>query len=390
MKAKQQNTTDSQLAITAYGLQAVTGNTDFALFGAVATMLTAATEDSNHEVPSLDDQGFAPALTAPIPKLDSVEPDFRMLQNLQNAIYDTAEYLLEKHLEDKKHLLLIVIPASVFVRSEFVDTKKWQELLAAGLTEFTDLHFRFINADDNVTKHLQAACATLSEGKVDSVIFAGVDSLVDDATCQELIKQNRLCSSTISDGVIPGEAAASVVIQKINTTSVQPRAIIKGLTYSAEPNNGKAHSTKMTGLSNAIQTASQMAGQHPDNIDCVIRNNSREQHYSYEWYQTTQALWPNKLPEQQRVAYQMGELDEPPKLEPRQMPEELFTGLTLGEVGAATIPLSLVLACGRFDFNYPMVKNCLICEANEFPFRGAIVLENPQAQSNTKSGQQGN
>jgi 3-oxoacyl-[acyl-carrier-protein] synthase-1 len=59
------------------------------------------------------------------------------------------------------------------------------------------------------------------------------------------------------------------------------------------------------------------------------------------------------------------------------MPEELFTGISLGEVGAATIPISLVLGCARFDFNYPQVKNCLIMEANEFLHRGAILLENP-------------
>jgi hypothetical protein len=49
------------------------------------------------------------------------------------------------------------------------------------------------------------------------------------------------------------------------------------------------------------------------------------------------------------------------------------------------VPLSLVLACARFNFDHPMVNNCLIFEANEFPFRGAIFLENPQAESPAKA-----
>jgi len=379
-KPKKQNNAEYQLAITAYGLKSATGRHDFALFGAVASMLTTATEETTQEVPSPNAEGYDSALTSPIPGLDDVDPDFRMRYYLQSAIHDATEHLLENHLEDKKHLLLIVVPASIFIRSEFVDTTKWQEYLATGLTEFTNLYYRFLKADDNVTKHLHTACAALNEGKMDSIIFAGIDSLVNEATYQELIEQKRLCSSSISDGVIPGEAAACVVIQKVNSANNASRGIIRGVAFSAEPNSGKASTTKLTGLSQAIQNVSQIAGQHPDTIDCVIRNNTREQQYGLEWHQTTQTLWPNKLPEQERMAYQLGELDEPPTLKSRKMPEELFTGLTLGEIGAATIPLSLVLACARFDFNHPTVKNCLICEANEFPFRGAILVENPHLE----------
>ncbi len=385
MKLTTQNKPIKQLAITAYDLKTVTGNRDFALFGAVAAMLATATEDSNQEVPSIDNEGYDPALISAIPEFDGIDPEFRMLQNLQNVILNAAEHLLEKQLQEKRHLVLIIIPASVDTRSDYIDSLKWQEIIATGLTEFSDLHYRFINADDNVTKHLQSACQAINEEKIESVMFAGIDSLVDQATCQELIQQNRLCSSTISDGVIPGEAAACVVIQNIDITRNTPRGIIKGLTFSAEPNCGKAHTSKMTGLSQAIQNVSQTTGQHPDAIDCVIRNNSREQQYSLEWYQTTQSIWPNKLPEQERVAYQLGEIDEPPELKPRKMPEELFTGLTLGEIGAATLPISLILACARFEFNYPMVKNCLVCEANEFPFRGAILVENPQPKTPEKA-----
>jgi len=120
----------------------------------------------------------------------------------------------------------------------------------------------------------------------------------------------------------------------------------------------------MDGLSNTIQKVTQMPKYHPDNIGCVIHRHSTEQHFELEWYQTTQLLWPNKLPEKDRVAYHVGELDEPPKLKARKLPEELSTALTLGEIVAASIPLSLVLAKALFNFDYPMVKNCLRCRVN--------------------------
>ncbi len=384
MPAKQTNT-DSQLAITAYGLKAVTGDQDFALFGAVATSLSAATEDSGQEVPSPSGEGFDPALTAPMPIYEDFDPDARILLGLAEVVIKAAQHLLEKHLEDKKHLILIVIPAEAHVRHQFIDTNEWQEIIKDEMTEFSDLNFYFLKADANVIKHVQGACNKLNDNEIESIIFAGSDSLLDQLTINELIDKNKLCSNTISDGVIPGEAAASVVIQKINSNSEQPRAILKALFNTPEPHSGKAESNKMTGLTKAIQTVTQIAGKIPDDIHCIVRNNTSEQQYAFEWYQTTQTIWPNKLPEQERIAYQLGELTEPPKLKPRKMPEELLTSTTLGDVGAASVPLSMVLACARFNFNYPVVNNCLVCETNEFPFRGVILLENPVANSRAKA-----
>ncbi|MFV2061782.1 MAG: hypothetical protein ACC653_13940 [Gammaproteobacteria bacterium] len=384
MPAPQKNT-DSQLAITAYGLKAVTGDQDFALFGAIATSLSAAAEDSGQEVPSPTGEGFDPALTAPMPLFEDFDPDARILLALAEVIIKAAQHLLEKHLEDKKHLILVVLPAEAFVRNQFIDTKEWQEIIQNELTEFNDLHFYFLKADGNVIKHVQGACAKLNENEIESIIFAGSDSLLDQLTINDLLDKNKLCSNTISDGVIPGEAAASVVIQKISPNSEQPRAILKALSNSPEPNCGKAHTSKMTGLSKVIQTVTQMAGKIPDNIDCVIRNDTTDQQYAFEWHQTTQSIWPNKISEQERIAYQLGETTEPPTVKPRKMPEELLTSSTLGDIGAASIPLSLVLGCARFNFDHPVVNNCLIFEANEFPFRGAILLENPQANSQVKA-----
>jgi len=386
MLAKQHNT-DSQLAITAYGVKATTGNTDFALFGAIATMLSSATEDSRIEVPSAADNGFDPARTAPIPTLADLEPNERMLGCLLSVVVDAVAQLSEHSLKDKKHLLLIVLPATTYERSKTIDKKQWQDDINKELAGFTDLHIHFIHADSNVTKQLQTACAALNDGKLDSVIFAGTDSLLDQVTCHDLITTKRICSTGNAGSVIPGEAAACVVIQKVGQNNKQTRALITGITYTAEPNSGEADKTKLTGLSTVIQNVTQMAGQQPDNIDCLVLNGTNTPLMALELYQTTQTVWPNSLSEQQRVAFQQGEIEQP-KLKARNMPEQLDPNISLGEIGAAILPLELVLGCARFDFNYPQVKHCLICDVSEFPFRGAILLSSPHANSATDSGQQ--
>lgn len=375
-----QNNNSTQLAITAYGLETVAGNQDFALFGAIAARLCSASEDSKHPVPSPSGEGFDSALTAPIPALTDLEPDDRMLICLTSAIGNAAQHLLDTNLEQKRHLVLIVLPADETKRSQFIDTKLWQESIKNELDSFSDLHFAFLKSDANVVKHIQSVCAKLSDNKLESILFAGSDSLLDQLTLDDLIENRRLCSAALSDGVVPGEAAACVIIQSVDVSSKHNRAIIKGLSHADEPNSGKADQKLLVGLGKAIKGAATMAGQHTDTIDCVVRHGVTERRTALEWLQTTNAIWPNKLPEQLRVAYQVGELDEPPKLKPRKMPEELDVSLSIGEVGAASIPLGLVLACARFDFNFPSVKNCLVFEANDYPFRGVIMLENPQAE----------
>ncbi len=373
-----QNTNNSQLVITGYGLESIAGNQDVGLLGAVAGRFSGAAEDANFAVSSPSGDGFSAALTAPMTKLSILEPNDRLLLSLEAALIQAAEHLVNNQLEQKKHLILIVLPATS--RSEFVDVKAWQKSIKTELPQFTDLHFAFLKSEVNVVQHLQRACEKLTSNEFDSILFAGSDSLLDQLTLDALIENRRLCSALQSDGVIPGEAAACVVLQKMDPANQQVRAVIKGLAHVAEPNTGQADKKHLPGLALAIQSAAAMAGHHTDTIDCVVRTGATERRVAMEWLQTTNTVWPNMLPEQQRIAYQIGELDEPPKLKPRKMPKELDVSLALGEIGAASIPLGLVLACARFDFNYPVVNNCLVFEVNDYPFRGAVFLDNPQTE----------
>ncbi len=66
-----------------------------------------------------------------------------------------------------------------------------------------------------------------------------------------------------------------------------------------------------------------------------------------EWNQVTQTIWP---------------------FHSYTIPKEIITYLALGEIGAATIPLCLA-------FTTTLPGNTLICEANEYSIRGAILIK---------------
>ncbi|VAW98118.1 hypothetical protein MNBD_GAMMA22-1180 [hydrothermal vent metagenome] len=90
-----------------------------------------------------------------------------------------TEYLTHHKLEDKKHLLCIAAPALIFSRSQYFDSDEIKNTLQKLLFHFTNLHITIFHADENVTQHLQAACAKLQDNSVYSVVFVGLGSLLN-------------------------------------------------------------------------------------------------------------------------------------------------------------------------------------------------------------------
>ncbi len=402
---KQANS-QQEIAITEYGLKCITGNMDFALFGAVATDMNCSKDDSLFESLSQSDTGADPIISCPILALDNItEVEERMFECLRETLNNTIERLQERQISNKqqssvtneKTLIFIIIPGNSTERSTVIDKKQWLSKLCESNPDFIKCKYHFEYAETSVAKHLETANAQLLKGQFDRILFCGVDSLIDEATCEQLGEQRRLLTTKNADGIILGEAAACVVLERYNVLNniqqsnkqEKPRAIIKAISRQNEQFAGKPHLHQLVAQRNTISTCAQQANLQLDDIETIIHTTGGERHTQMEWYQTTQALWPNKLPEAQRVAYQLGEIDLP-VLKQRKMPEELNLGMTVGDVGAASIPMGLIIACARFEFNYPEVSNCVVCEANDFPFRSAILLLNPQINLSQQQSQTSN
>jgi 3-oxoacyl-[acyl-carrier-protein] synthase-1 len=66
--------------------------------------------------------------------------------------------------------------------------------------------------------------------------------------------------------------------------------------------------------------------------------------------------------------------------------EELFPQASIGDTGAATLPLALVIGCARFEFNFPPAERVLVCEVGQGAPRGAVLLKKHKQQTKPAEG----
>ena len=182
---------------------------------------------------------------------------------------------------------------------------------------------------------------------------------------------------------MPGEAAAFVVLQRTeeaakNTTPAL--GYLRGMGVAAEPNARESDLAATEGLSNAINQALTQAGMAATDIQGIVHNLGAETVQSLEWYQTTQTIWPRRVDEQQRMAVQMGEIAQA-DLPDDPIPKILLPYMTMGEVGAASLPIHLAAALAWLEYDadhvrygFPQRDNLLICETPDAPERGALII----------------
>lgn len=204
------------------------------------------------------------------------------------------------------------------------------------------MEFTFSSYDQGVCQQLLNLCTKLENNNYDAIIFGGIDSLINTTTIKQLSEQRRLLTNFSPFGIAPGQAAAYVILQTKNNQ----QTTVKKISFAEEANPGQGDTKQLTGLSTAIQNIL------PQQIDNIILSMGAEQNDAFEWQQVTQTIWPSKT---------------------YKTPNTIVTYQALGEIGAATIPLCLALSTC-------LPGNTLICEANEYPVRGAILLSHEEQQ----------
>jgi 3-oxoacyl-[acyl-carrier-protein] synthase-1 len=359
----------TEIVITAESVVTTAGDYSLALFGAVGAAISTAVPSKHLEVRALDGSGAVPVYTAAIDGLKGADPKERMAILLSSALSSLLAQVPEA--PGEKILLHCCVPGPKTARGEDIDPTQWKTQLTDLDPRFVALDIRFVPALGNQAEALAQLTRDLSEGKWDKVIFGGVDSLVDVHTCRALA--GRVLVPDAPDGLIPGEAAAFVLLERNAPQRSAPLAHLRAVAHAKEPQSGKADSQTTQGLIQAARAALAQARLSTADIDVAITALGQEQEGHFEWYQLTRALWPHQISEQQRVAVQLGEIDEP-TIPDDPVPETLRPYFALGEIGAATFPLQLVLACARFEFEHPAAQHALVCETSDEPVRGAVVL----------------
>jgi 3-oxoacyl-[acyl-carrier-protein] synthase-1 len=279
-----------------------------------------------------------PIYIASIPKYKN----FNLNQCFSNMITDTLTNLftqLPENLNFNKVLIHTVVPTKTNQRCNLFSKKLLQNLITNIDAKYAAMQFNISHYDQGVCQCLQSLCAKLHNDEYDAIIFGGIDSLVNLETIIDLGEQRRLLTTFCNFGLAPGEAAAFVLLQKTNNNKATS---IKNISYVEEPNSGYADTKELIGLSTAIQNVLTA----PKNIDNIILSLGAEPNDTLEWNQVTQTIWPSH-------SY--------------TVPKEIITHQALGEIGAAMIPLCLALTT-------TLSGNTLICEANEYHTRGAILI----------------
>ena len=197
---------------------------------------------------------------------------------------------------------------------------------------------------------LQAA-ALIGHGASERVLLVGVDSLLNAATINHFLANERLLTEDNSDGFLPGEGAAALLVEA--SDSSQPGLHIAGVGRGQEPGrpDGSVPS-RGTGLTDAIRGALRHAALDANALAFRISDQNGEAFYARD---AANALTRASVPGGTR-------------------PDTLTTADCTGEIGAATGPLMTAWMHRAMPRDDGPGHCGLIHLANDHGERAAIVL----------------
>ena len=198
----------------------------------------------------------------------------------------------------------------------------------------------------------------LDEKRCTRAVVAGVDTLLTEITLRAYWQDHRLLTRKNSNGFIPGEAAAAVLLG-VATDKVDLSLVLRGLGFAREPAAfGSGRPLRADGLVAAMRAALDEAGLRLDDCDHRIADLNGEQ---YRFKEAGLAM--TRLLRQRKVNF------------PMWHPADC-----IGEVGAAALPamLAILLAGARNEYlPGPTVLGHL---GNDDDMRAAFVVRTAIAQ----------
>lgn len=185
------------------------------------------------------------------------------------------------------------------------------------------------------------------------VLIAGVDSFLGSATLSAFEERERLLTSHNSNGFIPGEGAAAVIVSA-PTASETPQLVCIGLGFGVEKARVEAEDTPLRadGLTQAVQAALAEAGCGLEQMDYRLTDISGEQYYFKE---ASLALSRNL-----RVRKEFFHLWHPADC--------------IGECGAAIGPAIFAVALAASQKNYGEGPNIFCHLGNDAGQRAVVLL----------------
>jgi 3-oxoacyl-[acyl-carrier-protein] synthase-1 len=201
---------------------------------------------------------------------------------------------------------------------------------------------------------LEDALRALAEDRVGTAIVGGVDSWIRAPVLRRLESAGILRSATNPQGLIPGEAAAFVVLDRIDVARGRgARTLARCLAAATadEPTAGTDDPNQGVGLTTALREAASVAGgfEGPPLVVCDLNG---DRYRASEWSMA--------------AIRTLGRLHGDMSL--------WHPADCIGDPGAASGIVNIVWAVAAFGKRYAPSERALIWGASEGPTRGAAVL----------------
>ena len=381
VRSKKAAPVPAPIAITGLGLACHAGDQPHNLIRSIIGQVSGVRLSEEHQIPSDDGSKVAMARMAPVAEFGDMSERERMYQ-LTTIALTNATTQLPVNVKPESLLIVMTVAPEFVTRFDKIDTGHLQNYLKEEIQHLDTATFRIL-PNDSSSSALRVALAELNENKWQSILFGGADSLISMDKCLELDEAKRLNTVGKKEGIVPGEAAAFVLLQtkdEADKNATPILAYLRGIGISAEPNARNADLESTEGLSSAINQALAQAGITATDIQGIVHNLGAETVQSLEWHYTTQAIWPRRVSEQQRLAVQNGEIEQA-DIPDDPIPDIETPYRTMGEVGAAALPMQLATALAWMEYDahqakwgFPVRHHLLVCDTPDAPERGALVI----------------
>jgi len=128
---------------------------------------------------------------------------------------------------------------------------------------------------------MHRAARHLREGRIDVALVGGIDSWVRAEAIERLVDTGRLRDDDHPQGIIPGEAAAFVVLEATPPTGVRPLAWLAGSGVAEEPTAGTEEASEGVGITQALRKA--LAGTGIEAFPRVVCDLNGDRYRAMEW-----------------------------------------------------------------------------------------------------------
>lgn len=200
---------------------------------------------------------------------------------------------------------------------------------------------------------LALARSTLTRGEATEVVVGAADSLVNARSLLALDRERRLLTETNSDGVIPGEAGAALIV------ALQPRGglgIVRGIGFGEEP--GRLDNDvplRGRGIVAAARAALEEAGLAMHDMDVRLSDASGEAYAFRE-----QVICISRLLRRNKTSFPLW-----------------LAALTLGDTGAAAGLCNLIYALHAIRRRAFPGRRAIAYASSDDGDRAALVLDQP-------------